>query len=90
MAAMAVANYKRRTTYLQEQQVAMQKSEENSTKLNNQQSTQSNVPDHDCFTSSLRPTTTLTGEGGNMNGTKKWSSDVDVETINTKWLPSTR
>ena len=84
MAAMAVANYKRRTTQ-------MQKSQEESAKFNQQQSTQSNngVPDQGCFSSS-QPTTSFTGgDGGKPSGTKKWSCDADGVTINTKWFPST-
>merc|ERR1712210_322361 len=88
MAAMALSNYKRR---MQQQQL-MQKEESSSKNFNfneQQQSTQSSSgSDQGCFTSS-QPTTNFTnGEGGNPNGTKKWSCDADGVTINTKWFPS--
>ena len=78
MAAMAVANYKRRTTQLQK---------EESAKLN--QSTESTGPNQGCFNSSQSTTSFTNGEGANPNGTKKWSCDADGVTINTKWFPAT-
>merc|ERR1712172_283641 len=68
MAAMAVANYKRRMQ--QKHQVSLQESQDQaSTNFNHQQSTQSSVPDQGCF-SSARPMTNFEGDS-NPNGTKK-------------------
>merc|ERR1712212_1226412 len=89
MAAMAVANYKRRIQQQQQQQqvsLSLQESQDQASTNFKQQSTQSSVSDHECF-SSARPTTNFTGEA-NSNGTKKWSCDADGVTINTKWFPS--
>merc|ERR1711953_303920 len=74
MAAMAITNYKRRTTQLQQ--------EKNKDQPNNfsQQSTQGSI-----FS---RPSPDFT-VSANPNGTKKWSCDGDGVTINTKWFPST-
>merc|ERR1712179_264252 len=83
MAAMAMSNYKRR---MQQQQL-MQKSESSNFNFNDQQQS-TGGSDQGCFTSS-QPTPDFTnGEGGNSNGTKKWSCDADGVTINTKWFPS--
>merc|ERR1711971_1371762 len=88
MAAMAVANYKRRMQQQQKHQVSLQESQDQaSTNFNHQQSTQSSVPDQGCF-SSARPMTNFEGDS-NPNGTKKWSCDADGVTINTKWFPTT-
>ena len=88
MAAMAVANYKRRIQQQQQQaSLSLQESQDQaSTNFKQQQSSQSNVSEQGCF-SSARPTTNFTGEA-NPNGTKKWSCDADGVTINTKWFPS--
>ena len=88
MAAMAVANYKRRIQQQQQQtSLTLQESQDQaSTNFKQQQSSQSNVSEQGCF-SSARPTTNFTGEA-NPNGTKKWSCDADGVTINTKWFPS--
>merc|ERR1711971_1313375 len=89
MAAMAVANYKRRVQQQQQKhQVSLQESQDQaSANFNHQQSTQSSVPDQGCF-SSARPMTNFEGDS-NPNGTKKWSCDADGVTINAKWFPTT-
>ena len=73
-AAMAITNFKRRTTQLQQE-----KSQDQPNNFSHQ-STQGSI-----FS---RPSPDFT-VSANPNGTKKWSCDGDGVTINTKWFPST-
>merc|ERR1711953_765862 len=73
-AAMAIANYKRRTSQLQQE-----KSQDQPSNFSHQ-STQGSI-----FS---RPSPDFT-VSANPNGTKKWSCDGGGVTINTKWFPST-
>ena len=78
MAAMAVANYKRRAA-----QMELQRSNRHqSFNFNEQQ--QSTPPAG--FTSTSA--TDFAKDANHPSGTKKWSCDADGVTINTKWFPS--
>ena len=78
MAAMAVANYKRRVA-----QMELQTSNRHQIfNFNDQQ--QSTPPVG--FTSTFAPD--FAKDANHTSGTQKWSCDADGVTINTKWFPS--
>ena len=78
MAAMAVANYKRRAAQLELQT-------NNTRQFFNFNEQQQSTPPAD-FTSSSA--TDLAKDANHPSGTKKWSCDADGVTINTKLFPS--
>ena len=78
MAAMAVANYKRRAA-----QIELQTS--NRHQIFNFTEQQQSTPPA-CFTST--PATDFAKDANHPSGTKKWLCDAEVVTINTKWFPS--
>ena len=78
MAAMAVANYKRRAA-----QIELQTS--NRHQIFNFNDQQHSTPPAG-FTST--PATDFAKDADHPSGTKKWLCDADKVTINTKWFPS--